>query len=431
MVWLPHWPKVGESLSIKLGLERIQSLLSALDNPEKKMPPTIHIAGTNGKGSTTAFTKSILEQAGLKVHVYTSPHLERFNERIVLAGEEITDEYLFRILEECRVVSEKNNIQVSFFEGITAAAFLAFSRVKADVVILETGLGGRLDATNVLKNPLVTIITPISYDHTNVLGETLAKIATEKCGIMRKNISCIVSMQPEEAKKAIIEYAENLKTPLTMFEYDYGVFLENNMMRYSSKDFDIIIRPPSLLGDHQFINAAGAIAAIRSVYGDKIDKKIIESGISKSVWKGRLQRIAHGRLKNKLNENWEIWLDCAHNDAGAQAFGNWLNKQPKMPTYLIFSMTRNRNVNSFLSHMNSTFEKIICSDIHSEPLAYKGADILGLIDDKKLREICETVTSVEAGVDLILSQNHNEPKKRIIVTGSMYLVSDFLIANKN
>lgn len=431
MVWLPHWPKVGESLSIKLGLDRIQSLLSALDNPEKKIPPAIHIAGTNGKGSTAAFTKSILEQAGLKVHVFTSPHLERFNERIVLAGEEINDEYLFEVLEECRIVSEKNNIQVSFFEGITAAAFLAFSRIKADVVILETGLGGRLDATNVLDNPLVTIITPISYDHTNVLGDTLTKIATEKCGIMRKGIPCVVSMQPEEAKETIISYAENHGIPLIMFEYDYGVFLENNMMRYSSKDVDITMHPPSLIGDHQFINAAAAIAAIRSVYGDKINKEIIERGIDKAVWKGRLQKIMHGRLKNKLNENWEIWLDCAHNDAGAQVFGNWLNKQPKMPTYLIFSMTRNRDVNSFLSHMNFIFDKIICSDIHSEPLAYRGADIPNLINDQHLQNICEIVTSVESGIDLILTRNNRNSKKRIIVTGSMYLVADFLIANKN
>lgn len=431
MVWLPHWPKVGESLSIKLGLERIQALLSALDNPEKKMPPAIHIAGTNGKGSTTAFAKSILEQAGLKVHVFTSPHLERFNERIVLAGEEITDNYLFQVSEECRIVSEKNNIQVSFFEGITAAAFLAFSRVKADVVILETGLGGRLDATNVLESPLVTIITPISYDHTNVLGDTLSKIATEKCGIMRNNIPCVVSMQPVEAKKTIIKYAENLGTPLIMFEYDYGVFLENNMMRYSSKDFDITTNPPSLPGDHQFINAAGAIAAIKSIYGDKITKEIVEKGITKATWKGRLQKITSGRLRNKLNKDWEIWLDCAHNDAGAQVFGSWLTRQPSVPTYLIFSMTRNRDVNSFLSHINSTFEKIVCSDIHSEPLGYRGADIPSLINDKNIQKICEIVTSVESGIDLIARQNDSDSKKRIVIAGSMYLVSDFLIANKN
>ena len=429
MTWLPHWPRIGEMVSMKLGLERVHHLLMLLGNPEKKMPPAIHVAGTNGKGSTTAFIRSILEQAGLKVHVFTSPHLERFNERIVLAGVEIQDDYLFSVLEECRIVVEKNNLEVSFFEGVTCAAFLAFSRVKADVVILETGLGGRLDATNVLEKPLISIITPISYDHTHILGKSLTEIAREKCGIMRKDVPCIVSMQLDEAGKAIEEFAEKLGTNLIRFEYDYGVFLEQNMMRYKAHEFDILIQPPSLPGYHQFINAASAITAVREVYGDRINQDIIERGITKAIWKGRLQRITSGKVYNKIPKEWEVWLDCAHNAAGAKTLGAWFEDQPEMDTYLIFSMTRNRDVNEFLSQISIKLNKIICTDIHSEPLGYKGSNIPVLIHDQRRRSLCEIVENIEQGIDWIVSNTTRYTKKRIIVTGSIFLVSDFMVFN--
>jgi len=428
MVWLPHWPRIGEMTSIKLGLDRIKTLLQLLDNPEKKMPPAIHIAGTNGKGSTTAFVRSILEQAGLKAHVFTSPHLERFNERIVLAGREIQDDYLFSLLEECRLVVEKNSLEISFFEGITVAAFLAFSRIEADVVVLETGMGGRLDATNVLDRPLITIITPISYDHTNVLGESLTEIAIEKCGIMRQLSPCVVSMQTDEAAYAIEKFAENLGTLLIRYEYDYGVFLEDGKMRYKDHNLDILIDPPSLPGYHQFVNAAASIAAVRAVYGARITKDIIEQGVKKAFWKGRLQKITSGLIYKKIPEEWEVWLDCAHNESGAQTLGAWLRDLPDIPTYLIFSMTRNRDVNKFLSHIDN-LKRIICSDISSEPLGYKGRQIPPLIEDEEKLKICEVVTSIEEAIDLISRIDPDLKKKRIIIAGSMYLVSDFFRYN--
>lgn len=431
MVWLPHWPKIGEMSSVKLGLSRMKAILSALGNPEKKIPPAIHVAGTNGKGSTTAFLRSISEQMGLSVHVLTSPHLTRFNERILLSGNEITDAYLFSILEEVRSTAELHNLEVSFFEGITAAAFLAFSRTKADLVLLETGLGGRLDATNVLDNPIMTIITPISYDHMNVLGDTLPKIAYEKCGIMRRGVPCVVSMQTDEVDEVISEYANNISAPLIMFERDYGVFKEEEFLRYKSKELDIKVSSPSLSGDHQYINASTAIAALKKIYSDKLTKEIIEEGLKKTVWRGRLEKVTSGRIVSKIPEGSEIWLDCAHNISGAQALGRWLSDQPKMDTYFIFSMTRNRDVDAFLSYIDIDIKKLICTNVRSEPSAYRGVDILPLISSKNLNNRCVAVDSVEEGLDVAIRENESCSKKRIVITGSIFLVSDFLLFNRN
>jgi len=431
MVWLPHWPRIGETSSMKLGLTRMQAILSALGNPEKKIPPTIHIAGTNGKGSTAAFLRSISAQMGLSAHVLTSPHLTRFNERIVLTGNEISDDYLFSILEEVRLTAESQSLEVSFFEGITAAAFVAFSRVRADLVILETGLGGRLDATNVLDNSVMTIITPISYDHMNILGDTLPKIAYEKCGIMRKNVPCVISMQTDEVNEVIFEYAKNLCVPLIMFERDYGVSKEGNLLKYQSKNFNITVTPPSLIGDHQYINAATAITALRKIYGDRLTKNIVQSGLQEAEWRGRLQKVTSGVLRSKIPEKWEVWLDCAHNISGAQALGVWLSSQSKMDTYFIFSMTRNRDVNAFLSFVEGGIKKLVCTNIRSEPSAYSGMDIQSLIKSKKLTNKCIIVESVEEGINAILREGAGSVGKRIIITGSIFLVSDFLLSNKN
>lgn len=429
MVWLPHWPRIGEMFSMKLGLERMEALMEKLGNPERKMPPSIHIAGTNGKGSTTAFLRSILEAAGMKVHVLTSPHLERFNERIVLAGEEIQDDYLYTTLEEIRIIAEKNELKVSFFEGITAAAFLAFSRVKADVTLVEVGLGGRLDATNILEEKLASIITPISYDHTNVLGNSLTEIAIEKCGIIRKKIPCIVSMQTDEANNAIENFAHNVGAPLVQYEYDFGIVKCEEGTQYKAHGFEMVMKDLSLPGEHQYINAATAISALRSIFGSKITEEVIRNGLSNAQWKGRLQRVRDGQILREFS-GCEIWLECAHNPAGAQVLNAWLNNQKNMDNYLIFSMTRNRDVNKFLSLLDVDFKKIICTDIHSEPMSYRGIDIPPLVNIDRFKTKCEASDSVENALEMIAKDNPGS-QKRIIVTGSIFLVSDFLIANKN
>ncbi len=429
MVWLPHWPKIGEMSSMKLGLDRMIALMEALGNPEKNIPPVIHITGTNGKGSTTALMRSILESAGMKVHVLTSPHLERFNERIVIAGREIQDDVLYNTLEEIRCISSKKNIQVSFFEGITAAAFVVFSRVEADVTLLEVGLGGRLDATNIIEEKLASVITPISYDHTNVLGDTLTKIAIEKCGILRKNSNCIVSMQKDETLNAIERMSCGLSVPLVQYEYDFGITQNDGAVQYKSKDFSVDIEGVSLPGGHQYINTATAIATLRSVYGDKISRAIVQKGISHASWKGRLQRVKDGVIKRRFPKC-DIWLESAHNPAGARVLNSWLDDQDPMDNYLIFSMTRNRDVNAFLSLIECDVKKIICTDIHSEPMAYRGKDIPPLITLEKFMNKCSVSTSVENALAMIEKDSPNL-SKRVVVTGSIFLVSDFLIANKN
>ncbi len=217
---LPHWPKIRRIKNINLGLSRVLQLLERLDNPHKKLPPTIHIAGTNGKGSTLAYLESIFQEAEYRVHKYTSPHLVNFNERIILANNEISDIYLDDVISECKAAANIHpKIDVTFFEGVTVAAFLAFSRVKADILLLETGMGGRLDATNVIENPILTLISAISDDHQQFLGDTIEKIAAEKAGIMKNNSPIILSKQESEVEKLIENKAALLKnSPLISFK---------------------------------------------------------------------------------------------------------------------------------------------------------------------------------------------------------------------
>jgi dihydrofolate synthase / folylpolyglutamate synthase len=430
MVFLPHWPIAKERSSMKLNLHRIKSLLRVLGDPHKKLP-VIHVAGTNGKGSTVAFIRSILEKAGLTVHVFTSPHIERFNERISLAGSEIADDYLYAILEECRIAAEKHNIEASFFEGTTAAAFLAFSRHSADIVILEVGLGGRLDATNVIENPLISVITPISYDHTNILGNSLKKIAAEKACIIKPKIPCVVSLQRPEVHKVIENYADKQNSPLIRYEYDFGVSIEKGLLSYKAENLNIKTNPPSLLGYHQYINAAAAIATVSHIKEIKITPQHIAKGITSATWKGRLQKITCGRLHKLLPVNWELFVDAAHNEAGAQSCAAWLKDQKKMKTCLIVGMTQNRDPEKFLKQFQPLVSKVICVSIDHEPMNYQAHEMIELIHDKKLKAISFAWEKVEDALLHILHLEQKSDKIRIIVTGSIFLIADFFARNRN
>ena len=251
---------------IDLSLERIWRILAALGHPERRLPPTIHVAGTNGKGSTIAFMRAILEAAGLRVHVYTSPHLVRFNERFRLGakgeGRLVSDQALGDALSECERVNAGAPITV--FEITTAAALLLFARNPADVLLLEVGMGGRLDATNVVERPLVTVITPVSFDHAEHLGETLGKIATEKAGIFKPRVPAIVAAQPREALAAIEREAARVKAPIRVAGEDWTATEERGRLVYQD-DADLLDLPaPKLFGRHQFENAGVAIAALRA-----------------------------------------------------------------------------------------------------------------------------------------------------------------------
>jgi dihydrofolate synthase/folylpolyglutamate synthase len=426
MVKMPHWPVPREKSLIKLGLERIEKFLEYLGNPQEKMPPVIHVAGTNGKGSTVAFIRSILQAAGLKVHVYTSPHLVQFNERIVIADQQIEDNYLHQLLEECRIVADKHNLEVSFFEGTTAAAFLAFSRVKADIVLLEVGLGGRLDATNIIKNPILTIITPISLDHVDMLGDTISKIAYEKACIMKPNVPCVVSLQEEEADNVIERYAEQIKSPLTRFEYDFGIFWNHNQVIYKSDDYSLALPKLSLPGEHQYINAATSIAAVKLLKGVTITDEMISYGLQHASWLGRLQKVNSGKIYNTLPKTWEIWLDGAHNPAGSNVVANWLKNQNALPIYMIIGITKGRDIKKLLQPYTGIITKLIPVSVKSEPLSHSGEIIceqaLALGIDAIAKEDIEDAV-------LYLRNNIFEGKVRVIITGSLFLVADALSYN--
>ena len=424
MVRMPHWPVPMERQSTKLGLERIAELLKYLGNPQSNTPPIIHVAGTNGKGSTIAFIQAILETAGLKVHVYTSPHLLEYNERIVLAGQKISDSYLYQLLEECRIAADKHDLQVSFFEGTTSAAFLAFSRVKADILLLETGLGGRLDATNIITTPILTIITPISFDHVDMLGDTIAKIAYEKACIMKPNVPCVISLQEQEANDVIEQYANRINAPLVRFEYDFGVIHENNQIVFKYDAYQLPSPNLALEGDHQYINAATAISAVKMLKGIKISDDVIRYGLEHAKWPGRLQRITHGTIYNMLPKTWEIWCDGAHNIAGTASVANWLQTKLDMPVFMITGMTKGRDAKKLLRPFMGLVTELIGVSVKSEPLSHSGKLI-----SEAAAGLGFTTTSKDDIEDAILYlTNHVTLNKiRVIITGSLFLVADALL----
>lgn len=305
----------------------MRRLLARLDDPQDKLPPVVHVAGTNGKGSTLAFLRAMLEAAGWRVHVYSSPHLVRFNERIRLAGALIEDEALLALLEE--VEAANDGAPITFFEVTTAAAFLAFARMPADIVLLETGLGGRFDATNVVKRPAVTAITRISHDHAQFLGDDLGGIAREKAGIMRPGVPVVIQRQPQAAAwRALRDAAESCGAPIypglgegaqAMGAAGWTVAPTAHGFRYESAARKLDLPPPGLLGRHQLDNAGAAIACLERLHGLDAPDDAIRAGLRNVDWPARLQRLTRGPLADALPPGWELWLDGAHNDSGGEA----------------------------------------------------------------------------------------------------------------
>jgi dihydrofolate synthase/folylpolyglutamate synthase len=424
MVFLPHWPKIIGERPIDLGLERVNALLEALGNPHHKLPPVVHIAGTNGKGSTLAFIRCALEAAGYKVHVYTSPHILQFNERIVLAGQAISDDYLTEIMDECRIASEETGIDVTFFEGTTVGAMLAFSRVEADIVLLETGMGGRLDATNVIEKPRLTIITPISLDHMEYLGETLRHIAFEKAGILKAGVPSIVSMQDPDALDILNKVAQKVGSELSTYEYDWGVERkEDESLLYKSSRGDLELTKPNLAGLHQYINAGTAIAALQELSSDfNITSSHIKEALEKTEWIGRLQRIKEGKCASLLTSEWELWVDGAHNEAGAEMLAHMLDQWSDKPTYIICGFTRGRDPESILRYFVGKAEHVIGVLVQTEPSAQTGEKIA-----ESAKKLGFTVGSSDYVEDAVTEIVQKYPEGgRILCCGSLYLISDVL-----
>jgi dihydrofolate synthase/folylpolyglutamate synthase len=416
---------------IDLTLDRMWRILDRLGHPEKRIPPVIHVAGTNGKGSTVAFLRAILEAAGLRVHVYTSPHLVRFNERFRLGkaggGVLVTDEQLRGALDHCERVNAGEPITI--FEIETAAAFHLFAEHEADVVLLEVGLGGRLDATNVIDGPLASVISSIGMDHIEFLGETLAKIAAEKAGIIKANVPVICAEQPPEAETAIEQAAKRARAPLHAATQDWHVNVERGRLVYSDERGLLDLSAPRLFGRHQFDNAGLAIATLRAIDSLKIDPSAFEQGIARAEWPARMQRLTSGVLVDAAPKDAEVWLDGGHNPDGgrviAAALGD-LEERVSRPLVVIAGMMGNKDADGFLANFAGQTRHIIAVTIPDQDNAM-APDVLADAA-RHLGMRVETAASVEAALRAIAKLAYEVPP-RILITGSLYLAGHVLSEN--
>jgi dihydrofolate synthase / folylpolyglutamate synthase len=414
---------------IDLSLGRIEALLAKLGHPERRLPPVIHVAGTNGKGSVTAFLAAMLGAAGLRVHVYTSPHLVRFHERIALADADgrtrpIGETELVSCLLEVQRINAGE--QITFFEITTAAAFLAFAERPAEAVILEVGLGGRLDATNVVAHPALSVITPVSLDHTDKLGATLAEIAHEKAGILKTGAAAVVSMQPPEALEAIRTRAREVVAPLSVWGEDFEAFEQNGRMVFQSAERLLDLPLPALLGQHQIGNAGTAVAAALRLRWPGLSDTAIELGLRQVRWPARMQRLCDGALTRLLKPGSELWLDGGHNPAGGQAIAQTLaeleERAPKELS-LVAGMMRNKDAGSFLEHFRGLARRVVTVPIPKGPEASFAPDELA---DVAASAGLDARAAADVGEALSSLQGPDAPPQRILICGSLYLAGHVL-----
>jgi len=414
---------------IDLSLGRIERLLAALDHPERHLPPVIHVAGTNGKGSTIAFMRAVLEAAGKSVHVYTSPNLVRINERFRIGradgGKLVGDAELEAALAECE--GKNGDAPITVFEMETAAGFVLFSRHPADVLLLEVGLGGRLDATNVVEHPLASVITRLSLDHREFLGDTLIEIAAEKSGILKPNVPAVVVSQAREALAVIERRAARLRTPLKIAGEDWTATEERGRLVYQDGDGLLDLPAPKLYGRHQFENAGAAIAALR-VSGLKLPAAAFEAGMTRVDWPARMQRLAHGRLANLLPPESELWLDGGHNADGGQAVAAALadlEERVPRPLVLIVGMLSTKDSEGFLRNFSGLAHRVITVPIHQD----KAVPAEALAEVARNVEIPAIARDDLVSALAIAGKLDLEPAPRVLITGSLYLAGEVLAAN--
>ena len=401
-----------------LTLDRMWRLLEALGNPQASLPPVIHVAGTNGKGSTLAMIRAGIEGAGKTAHVYTSPHLARFHERIRVAGTLISEPDLTATLDECYAANKGETI--TYFEITTCAAILAFSRVPADYTLLEVGLGGRLDATNVIGEPALTIITPVSIDHQQFLGDTIAAIATEKAGIIKRGVPCIVGPQPDDALDVIESVATRLGAPIHAYGQHWHVGCEAGRLVFQDETGLRDLPLPNLLGAHQVQNAGGALAALRVL---EMGDAACEAAVSNAEWPARMQRLKAGPLA-EVAPGLELWLDGGHNPAAGAAVGDLLSQLPKRPTHLICGMLNTKDIAGFLRPMAKQSESLLAVSIPGEANTLPAEDTARIATG--IGFPAQTAGSVSEALALIAAQ---DPAARVVICGSLYLAGAVLREN--
>jgi dihydrofolate synthase/folylpolyglutamate synthase len=415
---------------IDLSLGRIQRLLEALGEPQKHLPPVIHVAGTNGKGSTIAFMRAVLEAAGLGVHVYTSPHLVAFRERIRLAapggGRLVTDDVLAKAL--AAVEQANGGEPITFFEATTAAAFKLFADHPADALLLEVGLGGRFDATNVVDAPACAVITPISIDHVEFLGDSVDKIAFEKAGIIKPGAPLVVSAQGEEALAVIGRQAARMRAPLSIFGQDFLCRAERGRMVYEDQSGLLDLPLPRLPGRHQVVNAGTAIAALRQCLPN-LPLAAYEEGIVKATWPGRLQNLGRGRLAALAPKGAELWLDGGHNEAGgralAEAMADFEDKAPR-PLVLCYGALQTKDAAAFLRHFVGLATEVVALPVRGEQVGRAPEDVAATA--RSLGLMAQAGSSAEDALQNLARREWKTPP-RILIAGSLYLVGDVLAAN--
>lgn len=403
---------------IDLTLDRVWRLLAALGHPERALPPVVHVAGTNGKGSTQAMIRAGLEGAGKVCHAYTSPHLARFHERIRVAGTLIAEPDLAALLEECEAAND--GAPITYFEITTCAAFLAFARTPADALLLEVGLGGRLDATNVVERPALCVITPVSLDHQQYLGETVAEIAGEKAGILKPGVPCVVGPQTAAGLAVIEARAEALGAPLLVANRDWQAWSERGRLIYQDTRGLLDLPLPNLPGPHQIDNAGAAIAALRALGHDVA---ACEAAVTRAYWPARMQRLRHGPLVDAA-PGVELWLDGGHNPAAGEALAATLAAMPPRPTYAICGMLNTKDIGGFLRPLRPHLVALHAVSIPGEKAT------LAAHETHAAAGAAAIPASEAAGVAAALAAiAASDPLARVVICGSLYLAGSVLREN--
>jgi dihydrofolate synthase/folylpolyglutamate synthase len=432
----PSSSSIGEILArlstlhpntIDLSLERMQRLMAQLGNPERKLPSVIHVAGTNGKGSTIAYLRAILEAAGLRVHVYTSPHLVRMNESIRLAGTLVSDNELRAAFAHIEAINA--GAPITLFEAETAVAFDLFAKHPTDVVLLEVGLGGRLDATNVIESPAACVLTPIAIDHTDFLGDTLAKIATEKAGIIKRRVPVITAEQSPDVAEVIEQQARKMHAPIISAGQEWHVNIERGRLVYQDDRGLMDIAAPRLFGRHQFGNAGLAIATLRALDQFKIDSAAYETGVARAEWPARMQRLTSGKLVEAAPDNSELWLDGGHNADGgrviAAALGDLEERVPRS-LVVIAGMMANKDAMGFLANFAGQTRHIIAVEIPGRDGVMAPDALADAARSLGMR--VETAPSVADALQSLTKLAYEVPP-RILIAGSLYLAGHVLAEN--